>query len=161
MRFLIVLALFSIPLVYASLGNVGGLAYLINQQRVEERKRQNNKTPADLFRHAEFSAADQVDDDLGLASSASAVPVQDPMDVLNKSAGSVTFTNAQLTASNPLEENMRSFANIEDSSASRDFTGTTNAKNPEEIIEGMRAPGSSAISKAKLTEDGRKLTIFG
>lgn len=161
MRFLIVLVLFSIPLVYAGLSGGSGLAYLMNQQRIEE-IRDKNTSPADMFKRAVTPADEQIDDCLGLSSSGSATPVQDPLDAFNNSAGSMIFANAQLTDRNHLENKLGREAQLENSSAARELTGTTYAKNPEEITEGMNGtPGSSGISKAKLTDDGRKLTIFG
>lgn len=148
MRFLIVLALFSIPLVCAGLSGGNGLAAFFNQQRMEELKRQNT-SPAHMLRHAELNP------------SGFSAPAPEPADALNNPLAS-TFGSAQLTEDDPLEESMKKFAAQEDYSAARISTGTTNSPNPEEIIEGMSGtPGSNGISKAKLTEDGRKLTIFG
>lgn len=162
MRFLIVLVLFSIPLVYASFGN-SGLAYLINQRHIEGLRAQN-ANPSDLLKRAELSPTDQVDDGIGLVSSSSAVYVPDPMDALNSSSDSIVFSNAQLTEDDPLEESMQNLAAQEDSNAARILTGTTNAKNPPEIIEeelAQRAGGVNPImlGRAKVTKD-KSLAIF-
>lgn len=157
MRFLLVLTLFSIPLVYAGLGNLGGVSHLMEHQRLG-RVEAANHSPADLLKSANITSADQVDDNIGLASSGSAVPVQDPVDALNN--GSTVFANAQLTQGSALDSTERTAA-LEDSTIARTLTSTSNAKNPEEIIGIGGLPGDKGrlLRKAAPVSE-RKLNIF-
>ena len=147
MRFLLALALFSIPLVYAGLSELGGISYLITQQRLGKIVAAN-QSPANLLKSATITNADQVDDSIGLVSSSNAVPVPDPASAFVNSASEI-FANAQPTEDDPLETNMKREAAIEDAKSSRLLTSTSNEPNPEEII-GLGVPGDkdALLSKA-------------
>lgn len=130
MRFVLVLALFSIPLVYAGLGNLGGISHLMEQQRLGK-VAADNTPAASILAEATIPVSTKVDDEIGLVSNGSAVYVPDPAGAFNKA--STVFANAQLTKNPPLNTTEIKAA-LEDSTAARFLTGTTHSPNPEEII---------------------------
>jgi hypothetical protein len=145
MRFLIVLALFSVPLVYAGLSDLGGVARLIDVQR-QGKIAAGNTPPAAILGNAKITPADQVDDDLGFFSSKSAVPVSDSVDVLhNDSAAAKSFANVRMEDSSSPKRRFKTEAGIEDNAAPRVLTNTTDVKNPPEIIEEDFQKGSGGI----------------
>lgn len=158
MRFILVLALFSVPLVYAGLGNLSGISNLMEQQRLKKIAAGN--TPAvEILEKATIPNSTKIDDNIGLSSSGSAVHVPDPMSAFDNNTSTTIFANAQLIQENPAEKKLRQDSLIEDATVAKDLTGTNNNPNPEEII-GLGTPENHTLLSNAQASDKSKINIF-
>jgi hypothetical protein len=159
MRFILVLALFSVPLVYAGLGNLSGISHLMEQQRLEKIAA-GNTPAAEILEKATIPNSTKIDDNIGLSSSGSAVHVTDPtMSAFDNNTSTTIFANAQLIQANPAEKKLRQDSLIEDATVAKDLTGTNNNPNPEEII-GLGTPENHALLSNAQTSDKSKINIL-